>query len=366
MPRERREVVPERGARVHRRTNVALISRADGVVAPEQDAALGVDRPRGRLAGVVQERAEPQRLPARQPSASGRAARPRPPRRASPNTARRVRLQLQQPLEHLERVAPHVEVVVGVLLDSLQRVQLRQQLAHQPGLVHQLQPAQRLGSQTQPAQLVEVRSGETAPIRGECRRGQRAASRDRPRSRARTRNAPCASSRSGSSANERPPTARSMPRVEVGRAAVRVEQRLAGGERHRHRVDREVAQRQVGLDAAAADRRDVRLPAAVAARSRARRRTAPTAGTRARRPLGDRARHAARRRRPTTKSSPRTALVQQQVAHRASHAARHSAAPHRARSGPPRTAAAFESSRHRVVRRRADVHARHARARSRR
>ena len=49
------------------------------------------------------------------------------------------------------------------------------------------------------------------------------------------------------------------PRLEVGAAAVRVEQ-LAARERLGHRVDREVARREVGLDVAVAQRHEVDVP----------------------------------------------------------------------------------------------------------
>ena len=52
-------------------------------------------------------------------------------------------------------------------------------------------------------------------------------------------------------------------RGEVGLAAVRVDA-LAALQRLRHRVDREVAQREVGFERAAAQRAEVRLPRAVA------------------------------------------------------------------------------------------------------
>ena len=63
------------------------------------------------------------------------------------------------------------------------------------------------------------------------------------------RSAPARSMRSGSSPNETSGASgvRSTARREVGRAAERVDE-LGLGERERHRVDGEVAARQVGLD----------------------------------------------------------------------------------------------------------------------
>ena len=50
---------------------------------------------------------------------------------------RRVALELDACLQHLERVAVHVAVVVGVLLDAPQRRQLGQHGVDEPELVHQ-------------------------------------------------------------------------------------------------------------------------------------------------------------------------------------------------------------------------------------
>ncbi len=70
------------------------------------------------------------------------------------------------------------------------------------------------------------------------------------------------SRRSGSAAKLRSPDHAQDAAVEVGEAAERVD-RLAAGERHRDRPDREVALGQVGLDRLSPQRRHVDLPGAV-------------------------------------------------------------------------------------------------------
>ena len=100
MLRQRGDVVGQRGARVQPPDHVARHAGADAVVAPEQHAALGVDRPRRRLAGVVQQRSEAQRLPARElvrqraraarRRCAPRARRTRPPGRARSRPAARA------------------------------------------------------------------------------------------------------------------------------------------------------------------------------------------------------------------------------------------------------------------------------------
>ena len=72
------------------------------------------------------------------------------------------------------------------------------------------------------------------------------------------------------------------PRLEVGAAAVRVEQ-LPAGERLGHGVDREVARGEVGADVAVRSGDEVDVPGVAPGRPRATRRTRPTAGRRRRR-----------------------------------------------------------------------------------
>src|SRR5256885_1813607 len=75
---------------------------------------------------------------------------------ARPEPALGIRLDLEHAPEHLERVAPDVEVVIRVLLDALERVELRQPLVREPRLVHQLEADERPAGGQQPAQLVEA------------------------------------------------------------------------------------------------------------------------------------------------------------------------------------------------------------------
>ena len=124
--------------------------------------------------------------------------------------------------------------------------------------------------------------GREAELGGEARQAQRPAA-DRAR--------------------RRPgPSTRSMRGLEVGAAAVRVDQLAAAassGHRARHRVDGEVALAQVGLDRVALERRTVVHAAGRRGRSRARRRTPPTAGSTGPRELARQgARGRARGRRP--------------------------------------------------------------------
>ena len=155
MLRQRRGVVGQRGAAVQPPHDVARHAGADAVVTPEQHPALRGDGPRGRLAGVVQQRSQAQGLPARelvrQRTVQLRAD------ALSQRTEHGVRLtlDLDEPLEHLERVPPHVKVVVRVLLHSLQAVQLREQMGEQAGAVGQADTAHRVIAPEQAAQLVE-------------------------------------------------------------------------------------------------------------------------------------------------------------------------------------------------------------------
>ena len=171
----------------------------------------------------------------------------------------------------------------------------------------------------QPHQLVEGALGRHAPDAAASARPRGAASRRRPAGPARRRSAPSASCAAGRRRNDRSPTTRSRPRLEVRRAAVRVDQ-LAAGERPGHRVDREVAQREVGLDAPAAHRREVRLPAAVRRDHAPGAELAPTAGTRARRPPCAMPRASGSGSPAVAKSTSSTSSARpalQQVAHRA-------------------------------------------------
>src|SRR5919109_303890 len=67
MEREPGQELARGGARAQPPGYVAAHARAELVVAPEEHAAFGRDGSRGRLADVVQERTEPERLPASEP-----------------------------------------------------------------------------------------------------------------------------------------------------------------------------------------------------------------------------------------------------------------------------------------------------------
>jgi hypothetical protein len=70
--------------------------------------------------------------------------------------ALQVALDLEQLREHGEGVSVHVEVVVGALLDSAQRLQLGEHAGCHPQRVHQLQPAQWIGTFQELAELGEL------------------------------------------------------------------------------------------------------------------------------------------------------------------------------------------------------------------
>ena len=180
-----------------------------------------------------------------------------------------VRLQGGHRVEHLERVAVDVEVVEDVLLDAAQRGQLgqhdgddaeRPRPAAAPRRALGADDALELGEHALgrhagqpgrlPAHLARV-SGVELEAELDARRAAR-------------------SVRSGSSASAAARDHPQPPRLEVGPAAVGVDQ-LAAGERLGHRVDREVAGGEVGREVAVAQRHEVDVPAA----SRGRRRATP-------------------------------------------------------------------------------------------
>ena len=258
-----------------------------------------------------------------------------------------VGLDLERALQHRQRVAVDVEVVVGALFDARAAPPAR---AARPrsGRARRAARARAAGRARRAAGAAR-RAGARRPARRRAalRRGRAARSRGRPRARARPRAARRRSSRSGSAAKLRSPTTRSTPAVEVGEAAEGVD-RLAAGERHRDRADREVARGQVGLDRPAAQRRHVDLPGAVGGRRRARSRTRPRARRRARRPRGRSPWPRPRgRRRPRGRGrSPRARAPRR--------------APRRRRSRPPRLAqrlAAPDATSGAAARRSRDAHA---------
>ena len=128
VPREGGDVRAQRRTLVRRRPRISRDSvGADAVVAGEAVAALRGRHLRLRLGGVVQQRAEPQ--PARPRQLVGeRLGQERRDPRAEPVVAEdrgRVALELDGALEHLERVAVGVAVVVDGLLHAAERQRAR-------------------------------------------------------------------------------------------------------------------------------------------------------------------------------------------------------------------------------------------------
>ena len=139
------------------------------------------------LADVVEESAEAERLPARE------LVRERFVQHLAQLTAG-LALELDQPLQHLDRVAIDVEVVVVALVHVVQVGELGQDGAHQAEPVREREPLQRCRRHEEPAQLREhalsrglahprrrVRGeplrlgiGREAQLGGEARQAQRA------------------------------------------------------------------------------------------------------------------------------------------------------------------------------------------------
>ena len=312
---------------------------------------MNVTRPSARTPRVAglpmswKQRGEAQRLPARE--LVGRAARraPRAPRGAVvAEHALEVALEPDQPPQHLERVAVDVEVVEVALLHPVQRGQLGQHRRRRPSRSASSSPSSTRSAQ-RPAAAARRRC---APATASGTR--RAAARS-----ARSVSGSGASAELGGQPHQpqrpqRVALVRVSPQHPQRRArsrsrdaAVRVDQ-LAARERHRHRVDREVALREVVLDRGALQRRHVAPPSRARGRSRARRRTRPTAGTRGPpqrlRPSPRAAGSGVARRRPGPRRATRP--PEQRVAHGAAHDPG-VALLARARRAPRRTGAATSS-----------------------
>ena len=73
-------------------------------------------------------------------------------------------------------MAPHVEVVIRILLDAFQQIQLGEEAPDEPGGVHQVDPAARLGPGDQAPQLVKGALGRNLADPRRLRRGERARS----------------------------------------------------------------------------------------------------------------------------------------------------------------------------------------------
>ena len=197
-------------------------------------------------------------------SASGSAssARDRRGQRLVAERGRGIALEVDAGLQDLERVAVHVEVVVGVLLDAAQRGELGQDGGDEVELVHEREPADRRVGADDAAQLGEDAllggAGQPRRVRADGGRGVGVDLEAELGGQARD------AQRAQRIGDERLGADHAQALVvEVARAAVGIDE-LAAGQRLGHRVDREVARGEVGLERAALQRRDVDLPAAVA------------------------------------------------------------------------------------------------------
>jgi hypothetical protein len=234
---------------------------AELVVAHERDPAVGQHAARLRLGDVVQERDEAQRLPGVELVAD-RLAQLRVDLCAEvlAEDRRRVGLDLDLALEHLDRVPVDVEVVVAALLDAVELGQLRQDRGEHARAVGEVDAGEHAGRCQQPPQL-----GEDALAGGLGRARRRGAGRvlgGGVRREAELGRQPDEAKRAqrvglvgaGQDAQD--------ARLDVGGPAERVDQLGARGlERDGHRVGGEVAVREILLDRRALERRGVRDPA---------------------------------------------------------------------------------------------------------
>jgi hypothetical protein len=117
-------------------------------VAHERDPAVLADVVGRRLADVVKERAEAERLPARELVRQRLVEDPT-------ELAGGLCLELDQPLEHLERVAVDVRVVEVALVHVVEVRQLRQNRGQEAEAVRQREALDGPGRQHEPAQLRE-------------------------------------------------------------------------------------------------------------------------------------------------------------------------------------------------------------------
>jgi hypothetical protein len=123
MEREALEVGAELAAHPEPAADLGDDLRADLVVADEGHVP-GALRACPGLAEVVEERAEPQRLAAREPVRQRLVQKGIDVRRQGSGKARHVPLEAEPLLQHGKRVAEYVEVVIRVLDDASERLQL--------------------------------------------------------------------------------------------------------------------------------------------------------------------------------------------------------------------------------------------------
>ena len=207
-----------------------------------------------RLGDVVQQRREAHRARARE--LVGERLGEQVGRAVAEELA--VVLERRDGVEHLERVLEHVGVVVLVLPHAAQGGQLRQHGPGQPVRIHQRQPAAGFGGGHDPLELAEHALGrhlvEPRGVRGgRARRGRVELEAELDGEADRAQGAQRVVGERGGRGHA------NAARLEVGAAAMRVEQ-LAALQRLGHRVDREVAPREVGSDVALAQRHEVDVP----------------------------------------------------------------------------------------------------------
>ena len=196
-------------------------------------------------------RSAAKRIPSRRvsSSASGSASAAATSSAAVAGVVVEVGLDLEPAAQHLDRVRVDVEVVVGALADPAQRLELA---AAPPGWRRAGRAARARAAgrarRASPRSSAKRRSPAGSAARGAAARG-RAATVSRVRLEA-ERGARAARRASGAAGRRRRSVGeadREPARGEVGEATEWVD-RLAAAERHRDRVDGEVAQAQVGLD----------------------------------------------------------------------------------------------------------------------
>ncbi len=260
IARDRREVSgePPRGSQ-------PLAERGDhlgsgGIVAEEADppVALGSRR---RLADVVEERRPAQRVAPGQLVGQWRCEQLRHRGGSIAAVGRQIVLDLERAPQDLDRVVVGVEVVVGALADAAHRRDLGEDHRRRLEAVEHPEPGERLRSGEQPGELGEL------PLAGRLGGARRLTTGERDRLRLGLDADPGGEAGPAEDpqrvVGERALRAGAEDaRLEVVQAGGRVDRRTAG-ERHRDRVDREVAQPQVDLDRAAAHPGDVDLPVAV-------------------------------------------------------------------------------------------------------
>ncbi len=149
------QVAGEAATGAQSRADPADDLRPLAIVAAEADEALLLG-PRRRLADVVEEGAEAERGAAARLVGQRLRQQRRHLRRPLAGEAVEVALDFERVLEHRQRVAEDVEVVVRSLLDPAQALDLGQDDRRQLQLVEQGEAAQRVGAAQQPPQLGQL------------------------------------------------------------------------------------------------------------------------------------------------------------------------------------------------------------------